>query len=146
MYHPWCSKCKRIVVFSGGRPSLITNNNTWMEPQRRMVTMAWINSVIHHNGVYVHSDPQCHYYSWEGKTGSSREIVEAWMLLSIYFHFVLSSSWIQGLSPLICWFFFFSLPFFSVLPQHYYAQALLYFTNCQHLICIKITHCPGRIM
>lgn len=67
MYHPWCSKCKRIVVFSGGRPSLITNNNTWMEPQRRMVTMAWMNSVIHHNGVYVHSDPQCHYYSWEGR-------------------------------------------------------------------------------
>lgn len=32
VFHPFCSKCRRIAMFSTGSPSLIANNNKWSGP------------------------------------------------------------------------------------------------------------------
>lgn len=40
--------------------------------------MARINAAIHHNGIYIISNPQCHSYKQRGSE-SSRDTERTWM-------------------------------------------------------------------
>lgn len=91
-----------------------------------MVMMVWINAAIHHNGIYVHSNPQHHSYSC-GRERGSMDVCK--YLFSFCIGLWLNPRSSTGIAlPLIC------CSFFSTSPFHLLLYVLLFFLFAPYTI------------